>query len=548
MCSLARCRWSLLAYALVLLLHVSATACTNLLVDDEATADGSTYVTYSCDGGIFAAVRIAPEATYAEGATATIFADSPFYGGDAVNREVLGTIPQTSRTHRYLDILAGPTYVHVGGMNEHGVSIAETTIGGSRSELTNGHGLLAPFSACPERSLMTLALQRAHTAREAVELIGTMAEEYGYSSPFPVDGEQLAIGDSTEVWSMEIFGPGSDWRPDSEEPGAVWCAQRVPDGHVAVSANRSRIGEIDLSDPAMFLASPNVTSLAREQGWWDSERDGPFNWSAAYAPYAAPGTLMREWRVFDIVAPSLGLSPDDPLPFSVAPDRPLSTRDVIAIQRDLLEGTPFDVTANPVFAANGETSSLACPMCSWSFYDLLDLEPQRTISSRHASFTVLYQTRDDAPSELRGCAWFSFGPAATGCYVPIYSGTTALPDAWGSTDLAEGDLALPFWSMLLPGFLATVQWQDAFRDLAALRSPAESRFLAEQQVLSEMLEAWHEQGIEPADRLNEYAADRLTAVLVGFQDLADALLADYVIGLGAYVAAPGPSIELPPLP
>jgi dipeptidase len=544
----SRSRVALLALPLLIAASPVATACTSLLVSRDATVDGSTFVTYSCDGGVFAAVRVVEGASHGPAETTTIFADPEPYAPSALPSVELGMIPQVPETYRYLDAIAGPTYVHIGGMNEHGVSVAETTLAAARPELKNPRGLLAPFSSCPERSLMTLALQRARTAREAVLLIGALAQEHGYSSPFPIDGEQLAIADGEEVWSMEIFGPGTSWRPGSGKPGAVWCARRIPDGHVGISANRSRIGEIDLADPDNFLASANVASFAQERGWWDPDRDGEFNWSRAYAPEAPVGSLLREWRAFDLVAPSLELAADGPIPFSVEPDRTLTTEDVMAIQRDLLEGTPFDITDAPVFFDGDELSPLACPMCSRTFYELLGLDPERAISNRRSSFTALYQTRVGVPAEVRGCAWYGFGPAATTCYLPIYTGVTELPSSWGSTELAGGDLSLPFWTMILPGFLATAQWQDAFRDLEILRTPAESRFLAEQRLLTDRVETWHSQGEDVAKRLNGYTADRLAAVVEAYRSLADHMLVEYVVGLGQAVDGPRPFIQLPLIP
>ena len=396
---------------------------------------------------------------------------------------------------------------------------------------------------------MTLALQRARSAREAIQIIGALAQAYGYHSPFPVDGEQLAIGDGTETWTMEIFGPGPDWTPDFDEPGAVWCAQRIPDGYVGISANRSRIGEIDLADSDRFLASSNVFSLAEALGWWSPETGEAFKWSDAYAPDACRRCAIREWRAFDLVAPSLGLSPADPLPFSVEPDRPLSTSDVMAIQRDLLEGTEFDVTADPSFVVDGERSPLACPMCRWPFYDLVGVSPERTINNARSSFSCLYQTRTDQPSELIGCAWFGFGPAATTCYIPVYSGVTVLPADWGSEQVATGDLFLPFWSMTLPGYLASAQWQDAYPVLCAVRDPAEEAFMEEQSALAAVLAQLGDgDGAHIAQYLNEYTLDRLLAVEKAFGDLTTRFLVDYYVGLAPFVSCPTPVVELPEFP
>ena len=117
---------------------------------------------------------------------------------------------------------------------------------------------------------MTTHLIYSKTAREAISVIGSMVEKYGflyYRAPHA--GVALPIADAHEVWLMEIFGPGADWTPDCGRPGGVWCAQRIPDGEVGCSANRSRIGEVDLADKDHFLASDNIFSLAESLELWD---------------------------------------------------------------------------------------------------------------------------------------------------------------------------------------------------------------------------------------------------------------------------------------
>jgi len=518
-------------------------ACTNLLVGPDASSIGSTFVTYSCDGGVFSAIRIEPARIHAPGSFVDILGEPPFGTlQDAALAEVIGTVPQPLRTARYLDVLAGPAYAHVGGMNEYGVAIAETTLLGAREELTNPLGLLAPFAGQPERSLMTLALQRATTAREAVTIIGSLAEEYGYHSLYPLDGEQFAISDGREVWSMEIFGPGPDWTPTSGQPGAVWCAQRVPDNHVGVSANRSRIGEIDLENPDFFLASSNVMSLAATMGWWDPDAGDPFVWYAAYAPTDSAYCSIREWRALDLVAPSHALPLEDGrFPFSVPVDKPLGVDDVMAVQRDMLEGTVYDVTEDPMFSNRG--FALACPMCAPSYYELLDLSPQRTINSRYASHTCLFQAHDEWPAAVRGCTWFGFGPAATTCYVPIYSGVTELPEDWGDETLQSYDQSAPFWTMLLPGALAQIQWPSAYADIQQVRDPAERSFIEEQVLLvTRDGPLTHDQW---AAELNRYTTDRMRAVAVGFDALASYLLAKYYTVAFDALAIERPTIALP---
>lgn len=519
-------------------------ACTNLLVTPAASADGSSYVTYSCDGGIFAAVRLEKAADYAAGTTSLLMNDTWYmYGG--FRPGALGRIPQVEHTHQYLDLLAGPDYFHIGGMNEHGVCIAETTIVDTRAELSNPNGWMAAFSGYDERSLMTLALQRATSAREAVLLIGNLAEEYGYRSTFPIEGEQFAIGDGVEVWSMEIFGPGPNWHQGSSRAGAVWCAQRVPDGQIAVSANRSRISQINLNDPSHFLASPNVFALAEEMGWWTSESGDPFSWNQVYAPSSRWTSVVREWRALDLAGPSSELAPDsEQLPFSILPDSPLSSADVIAIQRDLLEGTEYDITEDPAFAVDGETSSLACPSCSHDYYDLFGVEKARTIANPATSVSCVYQTNVAAPTALRGCTWLGYGNAATTCYVPIYSGLPEIPEEWSATDLSEFDPQSPFWALTLPGKLATIQWQDAYPEIQSVRDPAERAFIGEQETLYGIVDSLGDAEERISALLTEYTVQRLEAVRSAYVDLHEYLVAQFFSGIPRLLAIAAPTIQI----
>jgi len=197
-----------------------------------------------------------------------------------------------------------------GYLNENQVAIGESTIGVVR-KLENQ----TPTPAFDITMLTIIAMERATTAREAIKIMGELAEKYGYG--FHDSGEMLAIADPNEVWIFEIMPVGPLWTPKSGKPGAVWCAQRVPDDEVSVCPNESRIGEIDLNRPDYFMASPNVISCAVENGLYDPKSGQPFNWKKAYSPInesaqSSQGRYQRLWRFFDLVAPSLKLSPSTP--------------------------------------------------------------------------------------------------------------------------------------------------------------------------------------------------------------------------------------------
>lgn len=267
------------------------------------------------------------------------------------------------------------------GLNEYGVSIAIELLP-MREGLACDKGRVGPNSNHWTTSLMANGLLRAKAAREAVGLIGAMIEEYGFLYyRAPGAGVALPIADGREVWLMEIFGPGTDWTPDSGRPGGVWCAQRIPDGEVGCSANCSRIGAVDLNDPDHFLASTNVFSLAEALGFW---KPATFRWHEAYGGPGDRSNSLREWRALSLVAPSLGLKfTGDPAvdryPFSVKPDRPITVPKLMDVMRDRYEGTEYDVTAKPAFQIKGGRSSLACPWGPPELLDLLGLKPERSI-------------------------------------------------------------------------------------------------------------------------------------------------------------------------
>jgi len=319
--------------------------CTVIIVGKDASTDGSVMSTHTCDCGLCDWTwRYTPAADYEEGSKRKIYHINQFrtwdpdiglkwekYKDDFTGLE----IPQVSHTYSYVNGAFGY-------MNDQQVALGESTIG-CREKMENP----TPTAKFDITMLTLLAMERAKTAREAVKIMGELAEKHGYG--YTDTGEMLALSDPNEVWIFEIMPVGPLWTPESGKPGAVWCAQRVPDDHVSVCPNESRIGEIDLDNPDYFMASPNVISFAVEQGFYDPESGEPFNWKKAYSPseYSAEssnGSRARMWRFFDLAAPSRNFSPDTPnmeFPFSVKPDKKLSVYDVMKMTRDKFEGTPY---------------------------------------------------------------------------------------------------------------------------------------------------------------------------------------------------------------
>ncbi|MEJ2629470.1 MAG: C69 family dipeptidase, partial [bacterium] len=324
----------------------------------------------------------------------------------AYKYDYVGSIPQIDHTYGYINT-AYPC------MNDHQLAIGESTFGG-REELKSDNGLID----C--QALVGLMIKRCTTAREAIKLAGTLTEKYGYID----EGECLTIADTKEVWHLEIMGPGTG------QKGSIWAAQRVPDEHVSVNANASRIRKIDLDDSDYFMASKNVYKIAQKNGWWDPKRDGEFEFCYAYAPEGRKtlASRRREWRVLDLLAPSLKLHPEsENYPFSVKPDKPVTLEKLITIFQDYYEGTDYNMVKNlTVTDEDGKTviSPLANPFMPYDMNKLFDINGgwgwrgERTIARWYTMYATITQSRDWLPDEIGGVVWLAWDNVATSVYIP----------------------------------------------------------------------------------------------------------------------------------
>ncbi|MBM4027306.1 MAG: hypothetical protein FJ280_18155, partial [Planctomycetes bacterium] len=447
-------------------------ACTTVMAGKQATADGSVLMSSSCDGDLMGLIYVMPAREYPPGTKLPMYWNLPrpktvreFQANVQKGYDLVGHLP-VDKTHRTILLGGNVESMTTGGLNEFGLAIAIEFIP-MRKGLACSRGVVGPNSNHWTTSLIANGLMRARTAREAIRLIGAMVEHYGFQYyRAPHAGVALPIADDKEVWLMEIFGPGADWTASSGRPGGVWCAQRIPDGAVGCSANRSRIGRIDLNESDHFLASPNVFSLARSLGFW--EEGQPFVWNEVYGTSGSRENSLREWRALSLVAPSLGLTATgDPLvdryPFSVKPGKPMSVRTLMSLMRDGYEGTPFDVTQHPAFHPGGQKSPLARPWGPPELFDLLQVRPERAINTPTSGYVFIAQLRDGLPDAFGNCLWFAYGPASTSCFVPVYAGVTDLPDTWDQpANFTRIDRRQPQWNFRLVHNLASQgRYQEA---------------------------------------------------------------------------------------
>ncbi len=424
--------------------------CTTIMVGRKASDDGSVMTSHSCDGKYRTWLDIIPHKTYKKGEL------HPVYKGMLASEEAWdmtdvvkkGEIPEVAETYSYLNT-AYPC------LNEKQLAIGETTIYG-RQELINEDGMFFI------EELEKIALQRCTKAREAISLIGRLAEEYGYCDL----AECITIADPKEVWQLEIAGSGKG------KASAIWCAERIPDENVGICANIPRISDIDFNNPDLFMYSTDLKNVSKKLGYWDGKEPFKF-WKIINGkkPFS-----IREFYVLSTLAPSLNLSFEaDELPFSVKPERKISARDVMKYFRETYENTQWDMTKNLFVTvkekdADGKEvekkvkSPIACNWMNGDMRNLLNeikpgiVDRQRIIAIAGCSYSHVIQCRSWLPDEVGAVAWFSFDNPGESPRIPIFSGVLSLPASFGICGQQRYRTDAAIWSFREANRLATVNW------------------------------------------------------------------------------------------
>lgn len=391
-----------------------ASACTNFIITRGASTDGSIMVTYAADSHQLYGCLY--KYTPSKRAAAMM----PVYEWDT--GKYLGDIPQ-----------AEVTYSTVGNMNEHSLIITETTFGG-REELVDPEGRV------DYGSLIYIALQRARTAREAIDVIVDLANTYGYAS----SGESFSIADTEEAWIMELIGKG----PGNK--GIVWVARRIPDGYICAHANQARITTFPKDDPDNCLYAPDVISFAREKGYYSGD-DADFSFCDAYAPLnfsAMRACEARVWSFFRTFADdmdkyvdyAMGYNAANRMPLWVKPATKISPKQVFDAMRDHFEGTPMDMTKD--LGAGGHGLPYRWRPMSFEV-DGKEYINERATATQQTGFWMVGQAR---PGKT-GILWFGVDDAATSCLTPIYCNTTEVPECFaeGNGSMLEYSPTSAFW-------------------------------------------------------------------------------------------------------
>ena len=495
---------SLVLSAAMLLASSGAFACSNLIVGKKASVDGSVMVSYNADDyGMFGHLCHYPAGTHPKGSMRQIYDwDSGVYHGEIEEAPV--------------------TYNVIGNINEFQLSIGETTYGG-REEMVDSTGIL------DYGSLIYVTLQRAKTAREAISVMTSLVEKYGYNS----EGETFSICDPNEAWIMEMQGTGAGSK------GVVWVAMRIPDDAICAHANQSRIGKFNMKDKKNVLYSKNVISYARKMGWFNG-KDSEFSWKNTYAFPDFSGRRFCDARVwsffnhyaddFDRYLPwALGKDKDaEDMPLWIVPNRKLSVADVENGMRDHYEGTALALDTTSIGGGIYEMPYRPTPLTFT--VDGKQYFNERPISTQQTAFTFVSQLRSWLPREIGGVLWFGNDDANMVAYTPVYCGNTVQPACYNTkgADAVTFSSDNAFWLCNMVSNMVYPRYSQLFPELKAVRDSLETSYFANQTSIEKQAADLYQTDKAAALKLlNNYSNTKADEMLASWKRLATRIIVKY---------------------
>ena len=481
-----------------------AEACSNFIVGKKASVDGSVMCSYSADDyGMFQNLCHYPAAKHAKGEMRKIF--------DWDSNKYYGEIPE-----------AAETYNVIGNINEWQVTIGETTYGG-REEMVDSTGIM------DYGSLIYVALQRSKTAREAIKVMTTLANTYGYNS----GGETFTICDPNEAWIMEMMGKGAGSK------GAVWVALRIPDDAICAHANQSRIGKFNMKDKKNVMYAKDVVSFARSKGWFKG-KDADFSWKMAYAKPDFSGRRFcdaRAWAMlnhFYDMSPyldwALGKNPDaQDMPLWVVPNKKVSVKDVENVMRDHYEGTPLSV-ADGSDIGGGIWEMPYRPTPLMYKVDGKQYFNERPVSTQQSGFVFVSQMRSWLPREIGGVFWFANDDANMAAFTPVYCSMTERPECYNTpgVDAVHFSKKNAYWVCNMTSNMVYPRYSLMFPTLKEVRDSLDNSYFAAQTGVEKKAQELYAQNPQAAVKyLNDYSVEKAQQMLARWNQLFEFMVVKY---------------------
>ena len=481
-----------------------AEACSNFIVGKKASVDGSVMCSYSADDyGMFQYLCHYPAAKHAKGEMRKIF--------DWDSNKYYGEIPE-----------AAETYNVIGNINEWQVTIGETTYGG-REEMVDSTGIM------DYGSLIYVALQRSKSAREAIKVMTTLANTYGYNS----EGETFTICDPNEAWIMEMMGKGAGSK------GAVWVALRIPDDAICAHANQSRIGKFNMKDKKNVMYAKDVVSFARSKGWFKG-KDADFSWKMAYAKPDFSGRRFcdaRAWAMlnhFYDMSPyldwALGKNPDaQDMPLWVVPNKKVSVKDVENVMRDHYEGTPLSV-ADGSDIGGGIWEMPYRPTPLMYKVDGKQYFNERPVSTQQSGFVFVSQMRSWLPREIGGVFWFANDDANMAAFTPVYCSMTERPECYNTpgADALHFSKKNAYWVCNMTSNMVYPRYSLMFPTLKEVRDSLDNSYFAAQPGVEKKAQELYAQNPQAAVKyLNDYSVEKAQQMLARWNQLFEFMVVKY---------------------
>ncbi|MDU1890749.1 MAG: C69 family dipeptidase [Dysgonomonas sp.] len=488
-----------------LLFQIHVFACTNFLVGKNASVDGATIISYSADSyALFGELYHWPAKKYAKGEILKVH--------DWDTGKYLGDIAQVRETYNV-----------VGNMNEHQLTIGETTFGG-REELTDPDGII------DYGSLIYITLQRAKNAREAIKVMTELVAEYGYYS----GGESFSIGDPNEIWVLEMIGKGKG------NKGAVWVAIRIPDDCISAHANQARIHQFPLKDPNNCIYSKDVISFAKEKGYYTG-KDEDFSFANVYNPLDFGGQRFCEARVWSFfnrynkdmvkyVTYAQGKT-QEPMPLYIKPDTKISVADIQEMMRDHYEGTELDWT-NDIGAGPFKSPYRWAPL-TWEV-DSVQYCNERPVATQQTGFVFTSQMRSWLPNAIGGILWFGTDDADQTVFTPMYCSITEIPECYreGNGDLYTFSWTSSFWIQNWVSNMVYNKYDYMHPDLEKVQKELEGKFFAEQgSIEKEAQELYKQSPAKAVEFLTNYSGTQAQYAFDRWKKLGEFLLIKYMDGV-----------------
>ena len=490
--------------AAFLTMATAAAACTNFIVAKGASTDGSVMCTYNADDyGMFIGLAHYAAGTHQKGEMRkVIYWDTKKYHGE---------IPE-----------APVTYNVIGNINEFQVTIGETTYGG-REEMVDTTGII------DYGSLIYIALQRSRTAREAIKVMTSLAEKYGYNS----EGETFTICDPNEAWIMEMMGCGGD-----KKQKVVWVAVRVPDNAICGHANQSRIGVFSQYQTEV-LHSKNVVSFARQKGWYKGT-DKDFSWKNTYAFPDFSGRRWCEARVWSFFNHHKDMSRWLPwaigkdknaedMPLWIVPNKKLSVKDLESDMRDHYEGTELSVADGKdmgcgIWQMPYRPTPLTFKVNGKSYFN------ERPTSTQQTGFSYVSQMRSWLPREIGGVLWFGNDDGNMIAYTPIYCGNTVQPECYNTpgADAVTFSMKNAYWVCNWVSNMVYPRYSMMFPSLKTVRDSLEASYFANQAAVEAKAKELYKGNKDAAIKyLNDYSNQKAQQMLARWRQLAFYLIVKY---------------------